>query len=159
MDVVVADTSVLVNLRRGRLLEQCFALPYSFKMPDLIYWSVLAGREAGSEFAKELTSPGPRGGRVERQGGRKSDTPLAAAPEPDTAGLLRACACGKQAMDTSERRPHAENIGTGSESSMSWRAVGNRPDSQGGNSLCEGSGVQFDCNSGSSQVQLTDRVC
>ena len=54
MDVVVADTSVLINLRRGRLLEQCFALPSSFKMPDLIYKSALAGREAGSEFAKSL---------------------------------------------------------------------------------------------------------
>ena len=54
MDVMVADTSVLINLRRGRLLEQCFALPYSFKIPDLIYRSVLASRQAGSEFAKSL---------------------------------------------------------------------------------------------------------
>ena len=37
MDVMVADTSVLIDLERGHLLEQSFALPFKFKVPDLLY--------------------------------------------------------------------------------------------------------------------------
>lgn len=44
MDVMVADTSMLVNLRRGRLLEPAFSLPFRFRIPDLLYESELANR-------------------------------------------------------------------------------------------------------------------
>lgn len=37
MLVLVSDTSVLIDLERGGLLEAAFALPYEFAVPDLLY--------------------------------------------------------------------------------------------------------------------------
>ena len=54
MDVMVADTSVLMNLRRSNLLEPAFSLPFRFRIPDLIYRSVLMGGEGGSAFGDSL---------------------------------------------------------------------------------------------------------
>ncbi len=55
---MVADTSMLMNLKRGGLLEQCLSLPLTFRMPDLLYRSILQNREAGSGFAESLLSLG-----------------------------------------------------------------------------------------------------
>ena len=35
--VVVSDTSVLIDLERGSLLEAAFRLPFAFTVPDLLY--------------------------------------------------------------------------------------------------------------------------
>ena len=35
--VVVSDTSVLIDLERGTLLEAAFRLPFAFAVPDLLY--------------------------------------------------------------------------------------------------------------------------
>ena len=35
--VVVSDTSVLIDLERGRLLKAAFHLPFAFAVPDLLY--------------------------------------------------------------------------------------------------------------------------
>ena len=37
MKVLVSDTSVLIDLERGSLLETAFRLPYEFAVPDLLY--------------------------------------------------------------------------------------------------------------------------
>lgn len=37
MTVLVSDTSVLVDLERGALLEACFVLQHDFAVPDLLY--------------------------------------------------------------------------------------------------------------------------
>lgn len=37
MTVFVSDTSVLIDLERGALLETAFALPFEFAVPDLLY--------------------------------------------------------------------------------------------------------------------------
>ena len=37
MKVLVSDTSVLIDLERGTLLETCFLLPFQFVVPDLLY--------------------------------------------------------------------------------------------------------------------------
>ena len=37
MHVLVSDTSVLVDLERGSLLEASFRLPFRFVVPDLLY--------------------------------------------------------------------------------------------------------------------------
>lgn len=37
MKVLVSDTSVLIDLERGGLLEAAFELPYEFTVPDLLY--------------------------------------------------------------------------------------------------------------------------
>lgn len=36
MRVLVSDTSVLVDLERGSLLEASFRLPFQFAVPDLL---------------------------------------------------------------------------------------------------------------------------
>jgi hypothetical protein len=42
MIVLVSDTSVLIDLERGQLLEPCFRLPCEFAVPDLLYKRELA---------------------------------------------------------------------------------------------------------------------
>ena len=37
MRVLVSDTSVLIDLKRGSLLEASFRLPFRFSVPDLLY--------------------------------------------------------------------------------------------------------------------------
>lgn len=37
MDVLVSDTSVVIDLERALLLEQVFALPHRFVVPDALY--------------------------------------------------------------------------------------------------------------------------
>jgi hypothetical protein len=37
MDVLISDTSVVIDLERAELLEQVFALPYRFVVPDALY--------------------------------------------------------------------------------------------------------------------------
>jgi predicted nucleic acid-binding protein len=43
MPVLVSDTSVLIDLERGRLLEEMFRLPFEFAVPDLLYIRELTG--------------------------------------------------------------------------------------------------------------------
>lgn len=43
MRILVSDTSVLVDLERGSLLEACFQLPFQFAVPDLLYNRELKG--------------------------------------------------------------------------------------------------------------------
>ena len=42
MNVLVSDTSVLIDLERGSLLETSFALTFRFAVPDLLYRQELA---------------------------------------------------------------------------------------------------------------------
>ena len=51
---MVADTSVLIDLERGSLLEQSFALPFRFRVPDLLYRNELKVRQAGQAFGERL---------------------------------------------------------------------------------------------------------
>lgn len=37
MDVLVSDTSVVIDLERAELIDQVFALPYRFVVPDALY--------------------------------------------------------------------------------------------------------------------------
>ena len=37
MDVLVSDTSVVIDLERAELIEHIFALPYRFVVPDALY--------------------------------------------------------------------------------------------------------------------------
>ena len=66
MEVMVADTSVLIDLERGAFIEKCFSLPYRFTVPDLLYRNELAGREDGSGLGETLLRLGLR---VEELGG------------------------------------------------------------------------------------------
>jgi len=43
LSVLISDTSVIIDLDRGKLLEQLFQLPYDFCVPDLLYKRELAG--------------------------------------------------------------------------------------------------------------------
>lgn len=41
MVILVSDTSVIIDLERGDLLEAAFKLPYGFAVPDALYRSEL----------------------------------------------------------------------------------------------------------------------
>ena len=58
MKIMVADTSVLIDLERGGLLEQCFSLPYQFTIPDLLYMNELARRRDRPDFGESLLALG-----------------------------------------------------------------------------------------------------
>jgi predicted nucleic acid-binding protein len=50
--VLVSDTSVLIDLERGNLLTETFALSYQFVVPDLLYKHELAA-EGGSALIEQ----------------------------------------------------------------------------------------------------------
>jgi hypothetical protein len=62
MKVLVSDTSVLVDLERGALVDSCFRLPFEFAVPDLLYSRELE-QYGGPDLVKlglrveELTPP------------------------------------------------------------------------------------------------------
>ena len=60
MNVVVVDTSVLMDLQRGGLIEKCFNLPYNFVVPDLLYHNELAKPAAGPCLGESLVALGLR---------------------------------------------------------------------------------------------------
>ena len=60
MNVVVADTSLLVDLGRGGLLEKCLSLQYQFTVPDLLYRDGLASSGAGPSFGESVLALGLR---------------------------------------------------------------------------------------------------
>ena len=43
MAVLVSDTSVIIDLERGALLDDLFCLPFEFAVPDLLFRRELAG--------------------------------------------------------------------------------------------------------------------
>lgn len=43
MAVLVSDTSVIIDLERGTLLDDLFRLPFEFAVPDLLFHRELAG--------------------------------------------------------------------------------------------------------------------
>ena len=43
MAVLVSDTSVIIDLERGALLDDLFRLPFEFAVPDLLFHRELAG--------------------------------------------------------------------------------------------------------------------
>ena len=48
MKVLVSDTSVLIDLERGSLLETSFRLPFEFAVPDLLYQQELKDHGGGA---------------------------------------------------------------------------------------------------------------
>lgn len=55
MRVLVSDTSVLVDLERGSLLEASFRLPFQFAVPDLLYERELKGFNGDELIRRGLT--------------------------------------------------------------------------------------------------------
>lgn len=43
MTVLVSDTSVLIDLERGDLLDAIFSLEYEFAVPDVLYRQEMKG--------------------------------------------------------------------------------------------------------------------
>lgn len=54
MTILVSDTSVLIDLGRGNLLDGCFKLPFEFAVPDLLYRQELEQFEGPELVAKGL---------------------------------------------------------------------------------------------------------
>lgn len=63
MNVLVSDTSVLIDLERGSLLETSFALTFRFAVPDLLYRQELAlhGGPALVELGLRVEELDPQG--------------------------------------------------------------------------------------------------
>lgn len=61
--ILVSDTSVLIDLERGGLLEAVFALPHEFAVPDVLY-----DREMRDEWGERLLALGLQVVEVSEQG-------------------------------------------------------------------------------------------
>jgi len=61
--ILVSDTSVLIDLERGGLLETVFALPHEFAVPDVLY-----EREMQGEWGEALVRLGLRVEEVSKEG-------------------------------------------------------------------------------------------
>jgi predicted nucleic acid-binding protein len=61
--ILVSDTSVLIDLERGGLLEAIFALPHEFAVPDVLY-----DREMQGEWGERLVQLGLRVAEVSERG-------------------------------------------------------------------------------------------
>jgi hypothetical protein len=53
--ILVSDTSVLIDLERGALLEPVFSLPHDFAVPDILYH-----QEMGGDWGERLVTLGLR---------------------------------------------------------------------------------------------------
>ena len=67
MCVLVSDTSVLIDLERGLLLESTFQLPYEFVVPDLLY-----KRELQSSNGTRLQKLGLQISQLDESGVKKA---------------------------------------------------------------------------------------
>jgi len=81
MTVLVSDTSVLIDLDRGSLLEPIFELPYEFAVPDVLYH-----RELRGEWGERLVSLGLRVEELSQDGvanalRRRSSLPALSVPD------------------------------------------------------------------------------
>lgn len=88
MIVLVSDTSVLIDLERGRLLESIFSLPYEFAVPDVLYRREMAG------WGARLVSLGLRVEEVSAAGvgralGYRSARPVLSLPDSFALALAR----------------------------------------------------------------------
>jgi predicted nucleic acid-binding protein len=61
--ILVSDTSVLIDLERGRLLQAVFALPHEFAVPDVLY-----DREMRGDWGDALVRLGLRVEEVSKEG-------------------------------------------------------------------------------------------
>jgi hypothetical protein len=52
--VLVSDTSVIIDLERGSLLDDLFCLPFQFAVPDLLFRRELGGRRGDNLVALGL---------------------------------------------------------------------------------------------------------
>ena len=62
MKVLVSDTSVLIDLDRGALVEATFRLPFEFTVPDLLYERELR-EHGGPDFVRLGLKRGGNGWR------------------------------------------------------------------------------------------------
>ena len=64
MKIIVSDTSVLIDLDRGGLLDGCFKLPYEFAVPDLLFRNELEQFGGTDLLAKGLRVEQLTGGEL-----------------------------------------------------------------------------------------------
>src|SRR5258707_7061612 len=83
MKVLASDTSVLVDLERGDLLDACFRLPYEFAVPDLLYTRELEGFGGAELVARGLRVEEPTADRCRGVDRTKCSRPAAIAVAGD----------------------------------------------------------------------------
>jgi hypothetical protein len=81
MIVLVSDTSVLIDLERGGLLEAAFTLPYEFAVPDVLYHQEMAGEWGGHLVAIGLRVEEVSAAGVGKALGYRSAHPVLSIPD------------------------------------------------------------------------------
>ena len=81
MDLLVSDTSVLVDLRRGSLLKAAFGLPYRFVVPDLLYERELREHGGDELIGLGLVVADLTGEQVELAQAYKREQPALSSPD------------------------------------------------------------------------------
>ncbi len=79
--VLVSDTSVLIDLKRGSLLEASFRLPYRFIVPDLLYERELKNFEGEELLQLGLTVEELNGEDVQRALAFRQRVPALSIPD------------------------------------------------------------------------------
>ena len=117
MKVIVPDTSVLIDLERGSLLEESFCLPFEFVVPDLLYERELKDRgdpdliELGLKAAELAGDELPLAFRYWRSR-RSLSLPNSFA-----------CACQDQLMDSAYRRSRIAQADQRGGCRLSWTSL------------------------------------
>ena len=81
MQVLVSDTSVLVDLERGSLLEASFHLPFRLVVPDLLYEQELKGHGGNEPIRLGLSVEELDGEGVTRALAYRQQTPALSLPD------------------------------------------------------------------------------
>lgn len=100
MQVLVSDTSVLVDLERGNLLELAFGLSCAFAVPDLLY-----RRELRDQNGPALVAMGLRVEELGSEGGQARPDLQAQKTGPVVAGCVCARAGENRAVYAAHGRP------------------------------------------------------
>ena len=111
MKVLVSDTSVLIDLERGSLLETSFRLPFEFAVPDLLYQQELKDHGGGALTRSQC-------GRVGRRGGGACAELSTETAVAFIAGRLCPRPRKIQGLDTAVRRWGAAGTGCGGKSRL-----------------------------------------
>ena len=90
MDLLVYDTSVLVDLERGNLLNEAFRLPYRLVVPDLLYERELRNHGGDELLALGLEVAELTAVQVENAHSCRRERPALSLPDVFALALARA---------------------------------------------------------------------
>jgi len=108
MNVLVSDTSIIIDLERSSLLREAFALPVQFVVPDLLY-----ERELRDHGGPGLIDLGLRVESLEEADVQRAQHYRLANSRLALPRHVRACTGAKPELDSSHRRRSTAFAGPG----------------------------------------------